>query len=217
MPCDEALKQPLIWAQSTAEELWYAIARCVFENVPRDRDETVSTFDIAIGPGAAARLGLDAATLRAVNARIIHCSISGYGTQGPMRDGKGYDIILQAFSGMLSITGESEGGPVRIPFSLIDQGTGMHALAGILAALHGRDVTGQGAAIEVSLFDTAIGFLSYMLRNFWERGTEPKRYGVGHESLCPNEAFDTADRPLILGVANDSMWRAFCRLTGLDT
>ena len=179
-----------------------------------------SQADIVIesfGPGAAARLGLDAATVRASNTRVIHCSISGYGTQGPMRDGKGYDIILQAFSGMISITGESEGGPVRIPFSPIDQGTGMHALAGILAALHGRDVTGQGTAIEVSLFDTATGFLAHMLQNYWERGTEPEKHGVGHESLCPYEAFDTADRPLILGVANDLMWRAFCRLTGLDT
>lgn len=179
-----------------------------------------SQADVVIesfGPGAAARLGLDAVNVRALNAKIIHCSISGYGSKGPMRNGKGYDVILQAFCGMLSMTGDRDGGPVRIPFSPIDQGTGMHALAAILAALHGRDMTGQGASIEVSLFDTATAFVGHMLQNYWERGTEPERYGLGHESLCPYEGFDTADRPLVLGVANDPLWRKFCQLTGLET
>jgi len=169
----------------------------------------------SFGPGVAARLGVDAASLRALDSRLICCSISGYGSVGPMRGGKGYDVILQAFSGMLSITGERDGPPVRSPFSPVDQATGLHALIGILAALHERARTGVGATVEASLFDSATGFLGYFLQGFWERGTEPQRPGSGHESLCPYEVFDTADKPLILGVANDALWRAFCKVAGL--
>jgi len=186
--------------------------REIVQALVRQADVVIESF----GPGAAQRLGLDAVSVRAMDPRIIHCSISGFGSVGPMREGKGYDIILQAFCGMMAITGEAEGGPVRTPFSPIDQGTGMHALAAILAALHARHESGEGAAIEVSLFDTSTAYLAHMLQNYWERGTEPERHGVGHESLCPYDAFATADGPLILGVANDGMWRAFCRLAALD-
>jgi len=102
------------------------------------------------------------------------------------------------------------------PSPPVDQGTGLHALIGILAALHERDRTGAGATVEASLFDTATGFLGYFLQNYWERGTEPVRPGSGHESLCPYQVFDTADKPLILGVANDSLWHRFCALAGLE-
>ena len=187
-------------------------ARDVVRLLVQQADVVIESF----GPGVAARLGVDARAVHAIAPRVVHCSISGFGTVGPMKDGKGYDIILQAFAGMMSITGEAGGGPVRAPFSPIDQATGMHALTGILAALHARAQTGAGAAIEVSLFDTATALLGHMLQNYWERGTEPARHGVGHESLCPYEAFDTADLPIVLGVANDSMWRAFCQLSGLE-
>lgn len=179
----------------------------------------VATADVVIesfGPGVAARLGIDAAVLRAINPRLIHCSISGFGSTGPLREGKGYDVILQAFSGMLSITGERGGNPVRSPFSPVDQATGIHALVGILAALHERHRTGMGTAVEASLFDTSTAFLGYFLQGYWERGTEPERPGSGHESLCPYEVFDASDKPLILGVANDALWHAFCTLSGLD-
>jgi crotonobetainyl-CoA:carnitine CoA-transferase CaiB-like acyl-CoA transferase len=147
----------------------------------------------------------------------VYCNISGFGSVGPLRNDKGYDVILQAFCGMLSITGERDGPPVRSPFSPVDQATGLHALIGVLAALLERSRTGKGALVEASLFDTATGFLGYFLQAFWERGTEPEKPGSGHESLCPYEAFDTADRPLILGVANDSLWRSFCAIVGLES
>lgn len=187
-------------------------AKPIIEKLIRQADVVIESF----GPGAGARLGIDAASVHAIDPRIVHCSISGFGSQGPMRMGKGYDIILQAFCGIMPQTGERDGGPVRTVFSPIDQGTGLHALSGILAALHSRNRTGKGAAIEVSLFDTATAYLSHILQNFWERGTEPERFGVGHESLCPYEAFETADRPLILGVANDRMWQSFCQLANIE-
>lgn len=133
-----------------------------------------------------------------------------------MRNRKGYDLMLQAFSGMLSITGAPDGPPARSPFSPVDQATGLHALVGILAALNERNVTGLGQTVEASLFDTATGFLGYLLQNYWERGTEPKRPGSGHESLVPYDLFETADRPLFLGVASDALWQSFCKLAKLD-
>ena len=175
-------------------------------------DVVVESF----GPGVAARLGIDAQTLRARNPKLIVCCISGYGSIGPMREGKGYDVILQAFTGMLSITGEPGGPPMRSPFSPVDQATGLHALIGILAALHARQQTGVGQTIEASLFDTSAAFLGYFLQSYWERGTEPVKPGAGHEALCPYDVFQAQDGPIILGVANDKLWRTFCRLAGLE-
>ena len=171
-------------------------------------DVVVESF----GPGAADRLGIGWGRLNELNPRLVYASISGYGTQGPMKDGKGYDLIAQAFTGMLSLTGEPGGPPARSPFSPVDQATGLHAVIGIMGALMQRDRTGNGVKIEASLFDSAVGFLGYFLQNYWARGSEPERPGSGHESLCPYQAFETADTPIILGVANDDFWQAFCEL-----
>lgn len=186
--------------------------QAIVHRLAGDADVVISSF----GPGVSERLGVDAGTLRKLNPRLVCCNISGYGPVGPMRDGKGYDVILQAFCGMLSITGEPGGAPVRSPFSPVDQATGLHALIGILAALFERSRTGIGAVVDACLFDSATAFLGYFLQGFWERGTEPEKPGSGHESLCPYEAFETSDRPLILGVANDTLWRSFCRVAGLE-
>lgn len=175
----------------------------------READVIVESF----GPGVADRLGIGWDQLSAIKPRLIYASISGYGTQGPMKHGKGYDLIAQAFTGMLSLTGEPDGPPARSPFSPVDQATGYHAVIGIMGALMQRDSTGKGAKIETSLFDSAVGFLATFLQNYWVRGTEPERAGSGHESLCPYQAFETADAPIILGVANDGFWRAFCEIS----
>ena len=198
--------------RSIAIDLRHAAGRDVVHRLAGQADVAIESF----GPGVAAKLGVDGPTLRARNPRLIHCNISGYGSVGPMRDGKGYDVILQAFCGMVALTGERDGPPVRSPFSPVDQATGLHALVGILALLHERARTGRGGSVEASLFDSATGFLGYFLQGYWERGTEPQRAGSGHESLCPYQAFDTADQPLMLGVANDPLWRRFCALAQLD-
>ena len=180
----------------------------IAHELAREADIVVESF----GPGAADRLGIGWDRLHALNPRLVYASVSGYGTQGPMKDGKGYDLIAQAFTGMLSLTGEPGGPPARSPFSPVDQATGLHAVIGIMGALMQRDRTGQGSKIETSLFDSAVGFLGYFLQNYWVRGTEPERPGSGHESLCPYQAFETADAPIILGIANDTFWQAFCGL-----
>ncbi|MFO1329250.1 MAG: CoA transferase [Rubrivivax sp.] len=198
--------------RSIALDLRRPEAQAVVHRLARDSDVVIESF----GPGVAARLGVDAATLRALNPRLVCCSISGYGSVGPMRDGKGYDVILQAFCGLVTMTGMPEGPSVRAPYSPVDQATGAHAMAGILALLLQRERTGVGGTVEASLFDTATGFVGYMLQGWWSRGTEPQRAGSGHESLCPYQAFECADRPLLLGVANDGLWRRFCAVAGLQ-
>ena len=198
--------------RSIAIDMGSAAGRDVIYRLAKQADVSISSF----GPGVAKKLGIDATILRAGNPRLICCEISGFGSVGPMRLGKGYDVILQAFTGMLSMTGEPGGPPVRSPFSPVDQATGLHAMSGILAALYQRERSGAGCTVEASLFDTATGFLSSALQNYWERKTEPEKAGSGHESLCPYQAFDTADKPLILGVANDALWAKFCALAGLD-
>ncbi|MFB9269743.1 CaiB/BaiF CoA transferase family protein [Bradyrhizobium erythrophlei] len=181
--------------------------------------ELAKSSDVAIesfGTGVAERLGIDAASLRALNDRLVHCSISGFGRSGPLRNSPGYDVILQAFSGIMSMTGDEGGGYIRSPISPIDQMTGVHAFSGILACLFAREKSGKGAAIQVSLFDTALGLLGYNLQTFWERGTQPVKCGSSHESLCPYQAFEAADGPIMIGVANDNLWRKFCAVTGLS-
>ena len=180
----------------------------IAHELAREADIVVESF----GPGAADRLGIGWDRLHALNPRLVYASVSGYGTQGPLKDGKGYDLIAQAFTGMLSLTGEPGGPPARSPFSPVDQATGLHAVIGIMGALMQRDRTGHGVKIETSLFDSAVGFLGYFLQNYWVRGTEPERPGSGHESLCPYQAFETADAPIILGIANDGFWQTFCDL-----
>lgn len=194
--------------RSLALDLKSDEGRAICRRLLEGADVVIESF----GPGVAERLGVGYEAVRAIRPDVIHCSVSGYGSQGPMNQGKGYDLVAQAFTGMLSVTGERDGPPVRSPFSPVDQGTGMNATIGILGALLRRTRTGQGARIEASLFDTAVGFLGYFLQGFWQRGTEPERPGSGHESLCPYKAFETADKPLILGVANDALWQAFCEV-----
>jgi crotonobetainyl-CoA:carnitine CoA-transferase CaiB-like acyl-CoA transferase len=197
--------------RSIALDLKSASGQEIARKLVLDADVVVESF----GPGVAKRLGIDCATLRAENPRLIYCSISGFGPKGPLREGKGYDVILQAFSGMMSITGEEGGAPARSPFSPVDQATGFHALTGILAALLERQRTGQGALIEASLFDSALAFLAYFFQGYWEKGTQPVKSGSGHESLCPYQAFQTADKFVLLGVANDTLWRKFCAIASL--
>ena len=197
--------------RSIAVDLKTDAGKSIARRLARKADIVIESF----GPGVPQRLGIDYQTLKADNPRLIYCSISGFGRKGPLKNGKGYDVILQAFSGMMSITGEEGGPPSRSPFSPVDQTTGIHAFSGILAALLNRERTGEGALVETSLFDTALAFLAYFFQGYWEKGTQPKKSGSGHESLCPYQAFATADNEILLGVANDSLWRKFCDVAGL--
>jgi crotonobetainyl-CoA:carnitine CoA-transferase CaiB-like acyl-CoA transferase len=181
--------------------------------------ELARTADVVVesyGNGVVERLGIDEASIRKVNPDVVYCSISGFGRNGPMKDAPGYDVILQAFCGVMSLTGEEGGSHIRSPISPIDQSTGLHALSGILAALYARKDGQPGARVEASLFDSAMGLMAYNFQSFWEKGVQPERCGSSHESLCPYQVFEASDGPIMLGVANDRLWKRFCDVAGLN-
>jgi crotonobetainyl-CoA:carnitine CoA-transferase CaiB-like acyl-CoA transferase len=198
--------------RSIAVDMKTEKGREIVHALARSADVAIESF----GTGVAERLGIDAATLRSLNDRLIHCSISGFGRSGPLKNSPGYDVILQAFCGIMSMTGDEDGGYIRSPISPIDQMTGVHAFSGILALLYAREKTGEGGAIQVSLFETALGLLGYNLQTYWERGIQPPKCGSSHESLCPYQAFEAADGTIMIGVANDNLWRKFCAVAGLS-
>jgi len=167
-------------------------------------------------PGTAARLGLGYAELARHNPGLIYASISGYGQTGPSAALPGYDAVAQAVSGMMSVTGEPDGEPVRSGTSLADVGAGMWALIGILAALHARETSGQGQLVDVSLLDGQIAWLTYVAGKYFATGVTPGRHGSAHESLTPYQVFPTADAPLMVAVGSDGLWRRFTSATGLD-
>ena len=167
-------------------------------------------------PGTAARLGLGYEELSRGNPALIYASISGYGQTGPSAELPGYDAVAQAVSGMMSVTGEANGEPVRSGTSLADVGAGMWALIGILAALHARAASGRGQLIDISLLDGQVAWLTYVAGKYFATGVTPGRYGSAHESLTPYQVFPTADEPLMVAVGSDGMWRRFTAATGLD-
>lgn len=198
--------------RSLAVDLKTEAGRAVVHRLAEQADVVLQGF----GGKTAARLGVDYGTLSRLNPKLIYCEISGYGREGPMGEEPGYDVMLQAFSGMISTMGEPGGSYARASFSPVDLGTGSFALSGILAALLARSQTGVGQYLDVSLLDTSLGLMSYMAQNYWRTGKIPQRMGTGHPAMCPYQAFRAADGELMLGVGNDAQWQRFCAVAGLQ-
>jgi crotonobetainyl-CoA:carnitine CoA-transferase CaiB-like acyl-CoA transferase len=165
--------------------------------------------------GAARRHGLDSETLRARNDRLVTCSIGAFGPNGPLAAQPGYDPLMQAFAGIISITGEPERPGVRVGASLIDIGTGVWAALGILAALYERMSTGRGRDVGVALFDTALSLVGYQLAAALRSGVPSGRFGTAFPLIVPYEAFATADGQLMIAAANDGLFRRLCERLGL--
>ena len=161
--------------------------------------------------GALERMGLGYEAVKAVNPDIIYCSISGYGRSGPLAEKPGYDLIIQAYSGLMHLTGEPDGSPLRVGFSLVDLFTGMMAYGSIMTALYNRDKTGKGQWIEAALLDGQVATMSYHATGYMGTGVEPHRLGSGHPSLVPYQSFPASDGFFILGCANDGLWDRLCR------
>jgi formyl-CoA transferase len=198
--------------RSLALDLKSEAGRAIVHALAADVDVVIQGF----GGGTAARLGVDYETLRGINPRLIYCEISGFGRTGPLGGQPGYDVMLQAFSGMISTMGQPDGPFARASFSPVDLGTGMLAVSGILAALLERAQTGKGCHVELSLLDTSMGLMSYLAQNYWLTGKPPQRMGTAHPSLAPYQAFDAADGSLMVGAGNDAQWRRLCTLLGLE-
>jgi crotonobetainyl-CoA:carnitine CoA-transferase CaiB-like acyl-CoA transferase len=166
-------------------------------------------------PGAAARLGLGYQELSARNPRLIYASISGFGQTGPDAQLPGYDAIAQALGGVVSVTGEPEGQPVRVGAPVADLGAAMWAAIGVLAALHARAATGRGDWIDISLLDGQIAWLTYVAGGYFATGVVPRRYGSAHPTIVPYQALRTGDGYLMVAVGNDALWQRFAPLVGL--
>ncbi|MFN8223648.1 MAG: CoA transferase [Gaiellales bacterium] len=183
---------------------------------PRGREAVIrlvrdaDVFLQSLRPGLAEELGLGPETLRNENPRLVYCSVGAYGHKGPKRREAGYDALMQAAGGLISITGEPERTGVRVGSSLIDQGTGTWAAIGILAALLERERTGEGALVDVSLYETAIGYIGYHLIGFLADGTIPHGEGTRFPMVAPYQVFPTRSGELMIAGGNDRLFAAIC-------
>lgn len=165
-------------------------------------------------PGTARGLGIDEAALRRRHPRLVVSTISAFGAQGELADRPGYDALLQAFSGIMSITGDRDGWPVRSGVSFVDMTTGILAYCGVLTALLGRERTQAGNTVRVSLLETAVSLLGYHGVGWLEAGAMPRREGSGLWHLVPYQAFRCADGEVLTGALNDGTWKKLCRAVG---
>ncbi|TDP37814.1 CaiB/BaiF CoA transferase family protein [Nocardia ignorata] len=172
--------------------------------------ERADVFLHNLRPGSAAKYGLDAESLRVTKPELVHCEVGAFGHTGPMNSLPGYDPLMQAFSGIMSITGEHDGPPVRAGVSIIDFGTGMWAAIGILAALHRRRSKLDGAAVNASLLETAIAWMSIGVAGYNADGAPGERHGSGVAFIVPHRAYSAADGDLIISCGNDGL---FARLS----
>ena len=163
-------------------------------------------------PGAVDKLGLDAARLMAEKPALIYCDLGAFGRAGPLRDRPGYDPLMQAYGGLMSVTGVEGGEPVRVGTSIIDMGAGMWAALGIVAALNRRHVTGKGCHVTTSLFETAIGWMATHIAGYLACGEVRCRMGSGVAEIVPHQAFATADGHVMVAAGNDNLFRALATL-----
>jgi crotonobetainyl-CoA:carnitine CoA-transferase CaiB-like acyl-CoA transferase len=168
----------------------------------------------SLRPGLAEELGLGAEALRGRNPRLVYCSVGAYGRVGPLAHEPGYDALMQAAGGLISLTGEPGRPGVRVCSSLIDQGTGTWAALGILAALLERDRSGAGTVVDVSLYETAIGYVGYHLAGYLADGTVPRGEGTRFPMIAPYEVVPTRDGALMLAGGNDRIFRSACEVLG---
>jgi len=168
--------------------------------------------------GGLQQYGLDYESLKAINPRLIYCSVTGFGQSGPYAERAGYDLMIQAMSGLMSITGQADGapggGPMRMGVALIDVLTGIYACSAILAAVEARHQTGEGQHIDMALLDVGMAVLANQAAGFLNTGKVPQRQGNTHPSLAPYQTFDTADGQMLLAVGNDGQFARFCDAAG---
>jgi crotonobetainyl-CoA:carnitine CoA-transferase CaiB-like acyl-CoA transferase len=188
---------------------------------PRGRDALLRLADRAdvflqsLRPGLASELGLGPDVLRDRNPRLVYCSLGAYGHTGPLAAEPGYDALMQAAGGLISITGEPGRPGVRVGSSLVDQGTGTWAALGVLAALLERGRTGVGCVVDVSLYETAIGYVGYHLAGYLADGTIPTGEGTRFPMVAPYQVMTTQDGELLVAGGNDRLFRAICDVVGL--
>jgi len=197
--------------KSVALDLKHPEGKAIFFRLLERADVVLENLRV----GTVAKLGIDYARARERQPRIVYCSVSVFGQDGPYRDRAALDLVVQAESGMISVTGEPGGRGVRAGVSIADITAGMYAAFGILAALHARERTGRGQFIDVSMLEGQLGILSGMIGAFVADRIVPQPMGTAYSALLPYQTFRTRTRDIAIGIGSDKLWRTFCPLLGL--
>ena len=184
--------------------------QAILRELARTSDILVENFR----PGTLARFGLDFEAVSAFNPRLIYCSITGFGQTGPLHDRPGYDFMIQAMGGVMSITGEADGEPMKVGVAVADLFAGQNAVIAILAALQARERSGQGQHLDIALFDSQLGWLANVASNYLISGNLPRRYGNAHANIVPYQSFQSSDGWFVIAVGNDRQFARLCEIIG---
>jgi crotonobetainyl-CoA:carnitine CoA-transferase CaiB-like acyl-CoA transferase len=182
----------------------------IIKDLARKSDVFLENFP----PGTTEKLGIDYGVVRDVNPRIIYCSITGFGPDGPYKNRTGYDVVASALGGLVGITGEPDGPPVKVGVAITDVCTGLSAHGAICAALYAREKTGEGQHISLSLLETQVAALVNMGSSYLISGEIPQRWGTAHESIVPYQGFQVRDKYIIIAAGNNKLWGKLCDLLG---
>jgi len=186
--------------------------QALIQRLAAEADVVIENFKV----GGLAKYGLDFASLTALNSKLIYCSITGFGQTGPDKDRAGYDFMIQATGGLMSITGAADGEPMKVGVALADVMTGLYASNAIQAALIHQLRTGQGQHIDLALLDVQVATLANQAMNYLPTGDNPKRLGNAHPNIVPYQVFATANSHMIIAVGNDSQYQRFCQVGGSE-
>jgi crotonobetainyl-CoA:carnitine CoA-transferase CaiB-like acyl-CoA transferase len=196
---------------SVAIELDTPEGQAQVRSLAAEADVLIENFKV----GGLAKYGLDYASLSAINPRLIYCSVTGFGQDGPYASRAGYDFMIQGMGGIMDLTGDPHGEPQKIGVAFADIFTGVYASTAILASLRGREATGQGCHIDMALLDVQVAVLANQAMNYLVSGVSPKRLGNAHPNIAPYQTFAVADGHVIVAVGNDGQFRKLCELLGL--
>ncbi|MCB0078640.1 MAG: CoA transferase [Anaerolineales bacterium] len=197
--------------RSLTLNLKHEAGRQILRELVAKADVLIENFKV----GTMERMGLGYEALRELNPGLIYCAITGYGQTGPYRDRPGYDTVIEAQGGIMSITGPVEGPPFKVGVAIVDVTAGLYAALSILAALHHRTRTGEGQVIDIALFDAQLGWLVNVASSYLLSGDAPQRQGNAHATIVPYQPFESADGWLMIAVGNDRQFRSFCEVIGL--
>uniref|UniRef100_UPI0035CB48BB CaiB/BaiF CoA transferase family protein n=1 Tax=uncultured Sphingomonas sp. TaxID=158754 RepID=UPI0035CB48BB len=197
--------------RSLAIDLAQPEGAALIRRLAAQSDVLVENFRV----GGLAKYGLDYASLSALNPRLVYCSITGFGQDGPYKDKGGYDFLIQAMGGLMSVTGDPDGPPMKVGVPIVDLFTGTYATVAILAALRHRDATGQGQQIDCALLDAQLSMMSNQASSYLNGGTVPKRMGNDHPNIVPYRDYATADGTIVVALGNDRQFRDFLHVLGL--
>jgi itaconate CoA-transferase len=207
----KGLSSGYVWLNRNKRSLTVDVKKEKGRKILRELAERSDIFFENYAPGVAGRLGLGYDKLGEINARLIYCSLSGYGQDGPYRDVKAYDLLIQGEGGIIATTGYPDK-PARAGIAIADIASGMYAAIGILLALYQREKTGQGQFIDVSMLDSIVSWLGYFPHHYWHAGEEPARVGMRHHYVTPYGPYLAADGEYVnLAVASASDWEIFCK------